>query len=82
MNETEHAIHQALCELAQAARRSQPGEARADLPGLFNRIDELTRQLPQGTDPDLLHYLHRKSYEKARLWLEGRETENRRGQCH
>jgi hypothetical protein len=82
MNETEHAIHQALCELAQAASQSQPGRARADLLGLFTRIDELTRQLPQGTHPDLLHYLHRKSYEKARLWLEGRETENRRGQCH
>jgi hypothetical protein len=82
MNETEHAIHQALCELAQAASQSQPGEARADLLGLFTRIGELTRQLPQGTHPDLLHYLHRKSYEKARLWLEGRETENRRGQCH
>jgi hypothetical protein len=80
MNETEHAIHQALCELAEAARPCPPGEARPDLMGLFNRIDTLTRQLPQRTDPDLLHYLHRKSYEKARLWLEDRKTDHRRGQ--
>jgi hypothetical protein len=29
----------------------------------------------------LLHYLHRKSYEKARLWLEDRDAENARGGC-
>jgi len=28
-----------------------------------------------------LHYLHKKSYEKARLWLEGREAENKAGNC-
>jgi len=29
----------------------------------------------------LLHYLHRKSYEKARLFLEGRGAENAAGSC-
>jgi hypothetical protein len=48
---------------------------------LFARIDELTRKLPRDTDPGLLHYLHKKSYEKARLWLEGREAENKAGNC-
>jgi hypothetical protein len=28
-----------------------------------------------------LHYLRKKSYEKARLWLEGRDAENARGNC-
>lgn len=82
MNEIQRALHQALCDLDQAVRQTQPGGPKPDLMGCFARIDELTRQLPRGADPDLLHYLHRKSYEKARLWLEGREQENQRGHCH
>ena len=50
-------------------------------PFLLTRLDELTRALPANTAPALLHYLHRKSYEKARLWLEGRDAENARGSC-
>ena len=38
---------------------------------LFQRIEELAEQLPRSTAPDLLHYMQKKSYEKARLWLEG-----------
>jgi hypothetical protein len=49
---------------------------------MFSRIDDLTRQLPRESDPTLLHYLHKKSYEKARLFLQGREAENARGNCH
>jgi hypothetical protein len=49
---------------------------------MFDRIDELARQLPRDADPTLLHYLHKKSYEKARLFLQGREGENARGNCH
>jgi len=48
---------------------------------LFARLDELTRQLPRHTDPQLLHYLHKKSYEKARLWLLNRDAENQAGNC-
>ena len=47
----------------------------------FNRIDELTKQLPRDTDPTLLHYLHKKSYEKARFYLQGRDAENQAGNC-
>jgi len=54
---------------------------KPNLSPLFNRIDGLTDRLPKDSDPTLLHYLHRKSYEKARLWLEGRETENQAGSC-
>jgi hypothetical protein len=49
---------------------------------LFSRLDELTRTLPLTADPLLMHYLHKKSYQKARLFLQGRETENARGNCH
>jgi hypothetical protein len=44
-------------------------------------LTELTRALPAGTSPDLLHYLHKRSYEKARLWLQGRDAENVDGPC-
>jgi hypothetical protein len=82
MNETEHALHQALCHLDEAVRQIRSAGSKPDLAACFDRIDELTRRLPRGADPDLLHYLHRKSYEKARLWLEGRDVDNRRGHCH
>jgi len=48
----------------------------------FERLEALARKLPRGSNPDLLHYLNRKSYEKARLLLEGRDPENARGTCH
>jgi hypothetical protein len=48
---------------------------------IFTRLDELAGQLPKISDPTLLHYLQKKSYEKARLCLLGRETENQRGTC-
>lgn len=49
---------------------------------LFARIDELANQLPHDTDPTLLHYLRKKSYQKARLFLQGRDGENAAGNCH
>jgi hypothetical protein len=72
MTEMERTIHQALTELDVAVRRTREPGAQVDLLPLFARIDELTRQLPRDSDSDLLHYLHRKSYEKARLWLEAK----------
>jgi hypothetical protein len=45
------------------------------------RLTELTRSLPPETSPDLLHYLHKRSYEKARFWLQGRDAENAAGNC-
>jgi HD-GYP domain-containing protein (c-di-GMP phosphodiesterase class II) len=48
---------------------------------VFSRLDELARQLPKQTDPQLLHFLKKKSYEKARLLLRGRDAENARGTC-
>lgn len=49
---------------------------------LFARIDELANQLPPDADPTLVHYLRKKSYQKARLFLQGRGTENAAGNCH
>jgi hypothetical protein len=54
---------------------------KPDLQGILTRIDRLTEELPRNSDPSLTHYLHKKSYEKARLFLEGRDAENARGAC-
>lgn len=81
MSDTERAILESLIELDNAVKAMPAANPKPNLLPLFTRVDELTRQLPQNTAPDLLHYLHKKSYEKARLWLEGRDAENARGNC-
>jgi hypothetical protein len=45
---------------------------KPDLRPMFARLETLAGQLPKETDPNLLHYLHRKSYQKARALLEQR----------
>lgn len=81
MSETERAILQALGELDAAVRAMPAANPKPNLLPLFARLDELTSQLPKNASPELLHFLHKKSYEKARLWLEGRGAELARGNC-
>ena len=81
MTATERDILQALNELDAAVRSMRTADPKPDLRPLFARLDELTDRLPKDSAPDLLHYLRRKSYDKARLWLEGRGAENARGSC-
>jgi hypothetical protein len=81
MTETERRILETLVELDQAVKSMPTADPKPNLLPLFTRLDELARQLPKDSDGDLRHYLHRKSYEKARLWLEGRDAENKRGSC-
>jgi len=73
MTASEQNILQALTELEQAVKSIPMANPKPNLLPLFARIDELMRLLPAETDAALLHYLQRKSYEKARLWLEGRD---------
>lgn len=81
MSETEKSILQALVDLDLAVKSMPTANPKPNLLPLFSRLDELTRQLPKNAPPELLHYLHKKSYEKARLWLEGRNAEIARGNC-
>jgi hypothetical protein len=71
----------ALVQLDEAVRRPATAGPKPALLPLFARIDELAAQLPRDTDPALLHYLHKKSHEKARLFLLGRDAENQAGNC-
>jgi hypothetical protein len=77
----EHQILAALVQLDEAVKTIATANPKPALLPLFARIDELTAQLPRATDPSLLHYLHKKSYEKARLFLQGRDAENQMGNC-
>ena len=81
MNATEKAIHEAIVELDAAVKSMPTANPKPNLLPMFSRLDDLTRQLPKNASPELLHFLHKKSYEKARLWLEGRGAENARGNC-
>ena len=81
MSTTERNLLQVLLELENAVKGMAMANPKPTLTPLFNRIDDLTAQLPKDADATLLHYLHRKSYEKARLWLEGREADNPAGSC-
>lgn len=81
MSETERAILQTLVELDTAVKSMASANPKPNLVPIFTRLDDLTRELPKNASPQLLHYLHKKSYEKARFWLEGRDAENPRGNC-
>jgi len=81
MTETEQAILKSLVELEDAVQSMPKANPKPNLMPLFARIDELTRALPRDADPSLLHYLQKKSYQKARLFLEGRDAENQVGSC-
>jgi hypothetical protein len=71
----------ALADLDAAVKTMPTANPKPNLVPLFNRIDDLTKRLPRNADPALLHYLHKKSYEKARLFLQGRDAENQTGNC-
>ncbi len=68
-------------ELEAAAAAARTGGVRTPLLPLFERIDRLAAELPPDAPSDLRHFLERKSYEKARLFLAGRGAENARGAC-
>ena len=64
-----------LMELQAAAARMAAANPKPDLLPIFLRLDELTRLLPPDTEPDLLHYLQRKSYQKACALLQQRQRD-------
>ena len=71
----------ALTQLAETVKTMPTTNSKPNLLPIFSHLDELTKQLPRDADPTLLNYLHKKSYEKARLFLHGRDAENQLGNC-
>jgi len=82
MTQTERQVLETLLELESAVSRMQTETPKPNLLPIFSRIEELTGALSATADPQLLHYLRKKSYQKARLFLQGREAENAEGNCH
>jgi len=71
----------ALTDLDAAVKAMPSANPKLNLLKLFARIEELAKQLPRDTHPTLLHYLRKKSYRKARLFLQSRDAENQAGNC-
>ncbi len=78
MTATEQQLLDTLLELEDAVSNVKT-EPKPDLMAIFGELDGLTAQMPKDTSPDLLHYLHKKSYQKARLYLQGKDPEA--GEC-
>ncbi|MGA2543371.1 MAG: hypothetical protein ABSG78_17615 [Verrucomicrobiota bacterium] len=69
MTEIEQQLLQTLLQLEKAAEAMPAANPKPDLRPLFARLDELAGQLPGSADPQLRHFLQRKSYQKARVLL-------------
>ena len=81
MTAIERNILDSLNELDAAVKTMATANPKPNLLPLFARIEALANELPRSTAPDLLHYMQRKSYEKARLWLQGHFDEIQKGRC-
>jgi len=78
MTDTEQVLLDTLLELEIAVANVNT-EPKPNLVAIFARLDELTTAMPANTPRDLLHYLHKKSFQKARLYLQGQDPEQ--GEC-
>lgn len=81
MTAIERNILEVLTELETTVKTMATANPKPKLLPLFERIESLANELPRSTSPDLLHYMQKKSYEKARLWLEGSYAEIQKGGC-
>ncbi len=64
------ALRERLRIIADQASRRDPERHLARLQQISERIDTLAKSLPSPVEPQLAHYLSRRSYEKALALLE------------
>jgi len=81
MTDLEQRLLSALSALEAAVATLAVANPKPNLLEHFAAIDTLTASLPSSTDPGLLHYLRKRSYQKARLYLQGQDAENAAGNC-
>lgn len=81
MKDIEKAILDTLIELEAGVAAMQTAQPKPNLVPLIQRLNDFAARLPHDTHSRLIHYLSNGSYEKARLWLLGRDVENTRGVC-
>lgn len=77
----EEEILETLLDLDAKVAAMKSAQPKPDLLPVFKRLDELAGQLSGATHGQLLHFMRNKSYEKARLWLEGQRGDIPRGSC-
>jgi hypothetical protein len=66
------ALQERLIVIRDEQSRRDETKHVARLKEVSERIDKLQAALPQPVDPELAHYLQRRSYEKALEFLKGR----------
>lgn len=65
------AIRERLAIIRDEESRRDTKKHTARLRGVSEKIDSLAAALPKPIDPELAHFLQRKSYDKALAILEG-----------
>jgi len=70
MTEIEQQLLHTLLQLEKTVQAMPTANPKPDLRPLFARLEELAGQLPGSADPELRHFLQRKSYQKARVFLQ------------
>lgn len=74
MNQMYHGLAEALRErlaiIADETSRQDATRHAARLQNISERIDRLEKDLPPAIDPQLRHYLQRRSYSKALDFME------------
>ena len=66
------ALRERLAIIGDENGRRDPEKHMARLREISEKIDKLAGILPKPVDPQLAHFLQRKSYDKALEFLEGR----------
>jgi hypothetical protein len=64
------ALRERLAIIGDEASRQNPERHMSRLRIISERIDELQNSLPRPVDPELAHFLRRRSYDKALALLE------------
>ena len=70
--ELEQALRERLAVIRDEQSRRDEAKHIARLKAVSEKIDKLQAALPQPVDPQLAHYLQRKSYDKALEYLEAK----------
>jgi hypothetical protein len=68
------ALRERLAIIGDENSRRDPDKHTARLRAISEKIDSLAAALPKPIDPQLAHFLQRKSYDKALEFLSGRNS--------
>jgi hypothetical protein len=72
MVDLKEALRERLAIIGDEESRRDTGAHMARLSAISEKIDKLQQALPRPIDPQLAHYLQRRSYDKALEFLEER----------